>query len=116
MDADDVIWQAAGEQGVAPRPALDDAPPWVRKMLANWLRLRAYSCGHATSIVIRAFGHRHAMCPPCATLRDIPGYLRNCGNCGAVVDQRGRGFVFSLVERVLVMATICGTCWNGKKE
>lgn len=113
MDADDILWQAAGEQGIVPRPALADAPPRVRRMLTNWLRLRAYSCGHASTVIIRAYGLRDAMCPACATARDIPRYLRNCGNCGQPADEHGRGLVIPLAGTAMVMATICGNCWNG---
>lgn len=118
MDADDVLWNAAGDFGVVPFAGLDNIPSHLRGDISRWIRRQAIPCPHSigSPIVFRVMGRADASCPACASERRIAAQVETCARCGNRTDADARASAFTIAARMIVFASWCRLCWNGGRN
>lgn len=117
--ADDLLWQAAEEQGMVPHAGFGTVPTHVQKWIVAWLLRQAAPCAHLdplspfVPLVVRVAGDPIAYCPACA--KAVFDALNRCARCGTALLESQDPVALSM-GHTLIVGCWCPICWNGEHE
>lgn len=112
MNADEVLFTAAMEQGSAPVRGAGALAGRTREYVAAWLRTIDRGCGHPTPVRFTALPARSVLCPSCAERVGLLSDALHCGRCRAPVVAAAGDYAAALAvdARTIAFVAVCREC------